>query len=190
MTQRVFVDANVLFSKTCRDWLYFLRQENEDMFQLCSTNDVMVEVLYHLRKRRPKAGSALLEAHFNQIRDLIDEVVEVFPGHAQFTGRDNGDYHVHAAAIACQADVLLTNNSPADFTDNEDAEPYEIYTADDFFVLVADSNPASILRVTKEQFEYWGNKPGSQPLDKALIAAGCPQFAARVRENLRKIALM
>ena len=86
--------------------------------------------------------------------------------------------------------MLLTNNSPADFTDNEDAEPYEIYTADDFFVLVADSNPASILRVTKEQFEYWGNKPGSRPLDKALIAAGCPQFAARVRENLRKIALM
>lgn len=101
--------------------------------------------LYHLRKRCPKAGSDLLDAHLKQIAILIDEVVEVFPGHAPFTGRDKGDYHVHAA---------------------------------------------SILRVTKEQFEYWGNKPGSQPLDKALIAAGCPQFAARVRENLRKIALM
>lgn len=146
--------------------------------------------LHHLRKRSPKAGSDLLDAHLKQIAILIDEVVEVFPGHAPFTGRDKGDYHVHAAAIACQADVLLTNNSPVDFTDNEDAEPYEIYTADDFFLLVADSNPASILRVTKEQFEYWGNKPGSRPLNKALIAAGCPQFAARVRENLRKIALM
>lgn len=160
------------------------------MFQLCSTNDVLVEVLYHLRKRSPRVGSALLDAHLKQIGMLIDEVVEVFPGHAPFTGSDKGDYHVHAAAIACQADMLLSNNSPADFTDNEDAEPYEIYTVDDFFILVADSNPASILRVTKEQFEYWSEKQGSQPLDRALIAAGCPQFAARVRENLRKIALM
>ena len=76
----MFVDANVLFSKTCRDWLYFLRQENEGMFQLCSTNDVMVEVLYNLVTRvRMVATSATRDAinredFFAMTRELLGNI--------------------------------------------------------------------------------------------------------------------
>lgn len=44
MTQRVFVDANVFYSRTHLDWLFFLKQANNAMFQLHSTEDVFAEV--------------------------------------------------------------------------------------------------------------------------------------------------
>ena len=52
-TQNVFVDANILFSKTLMDWLFFLREENPGMFQLISTQDVFSEVLYNMRRNNP-----------------------------------------------------------------------------------------------------------------------------------------
>ena len=53
--QKVFVDANILFSKTLMDWLFFLREENSGMFQLITTQDVFSEVLYNMRKNNPRA---------------------------------------------------------------------------------------------------------------------------------------
>ena len=53
--QIVFVDANILFSKTLMDWLFFLHEENPGMFQLISTQDVFSEVLYNMRRNNPRA---------------------------------------------------------------------------------------------------------------------------------------
>ena len=53
--QKVFVGANILFSKTLVDWLFFLREENLGMFQLISTQDVFSEVLYNMRRNNPRA---------------------------------------------------------------------------------------------------------------------------------------
>lgn len=188
MTQRVFVDANIFVSRTIMDWLFHLRNLNEGMFQLHATEDVFVEALHATRKRNHRAPGNLLEDRMKKIRACVDEVLPTFPGDLAFTGADKHDYHVHAAAIASGADVILTQNDPADITQTPDDEPYEIYTADDFFVLVVQSNPGCLLPCTAGQFEYWGARGGGQ-LDDRLTKAGCPQFADQVRRALRQLAM-
>lgn len=50
----VLVDANVLFSRTLRDWLALLYlRSGQTMFEVMWTDDIMVEFQYHLRKKNP-----------------------------------------------------------------------------------------------------------------------------------------
>lgn len=170
------------------DWLFHLRQNNEGMFHLHSTEDVFTEALHATRKRKPRAPGTLLRDRMDKIRDCVDEVLLTFPGDGPFTGVDEHDYHVHAAAIASRADLLLTDNKPSDFTDAPDEEPYEIYSADDFFMLVIQSNPRCLAPCTKAQFDYWSSR-GRGQLDDRLINAGRPNFAGEVRQALRTLAM-
>lgn len=190
MVQRVFVDANVLASRTCRDWLFMLRNANEGMFQLHTTYDVLAEAVRAMRKKHPRLHGMVVEDLKVKCEAFIDEVSNDFSGDLPFTGEDIDDYHIHAAAVSSNADMLLTSNSSKDFTSDPDSKCYEVFTPDDFFILIADSNPECMFAVTLEQFEYWGNIKGSKPLDKALANSGCPNFAKRVREELKRIALM
>ena len=188
MTQRVFVDANIFASRTIMDWLMHLRRQNEGMFQLHATEDVFVEALHATRKRNPRAPGNLLADRLTKIRACIDEVLPTFPGDLTFTGSDEGDYHVHAAAISSRADLILTQNDPTDITQTPDGEPYEVYTADDFFMLVIQSNPRCLITCTQDQFDYWSRR-GNGQLDDRLINADCQLFAAEVRRALQTIAL-
>lgn len=193
MPQRVFVDSNVLASKTCRDWLFYLRDANEGMFQLHATHDVFAEALRKMRKNNQRLPGGVVVAMVDQIERCIDEVVPNFSGDLAFSGKDEGDYHVHAAAIASKSDMILTFNAPSDITQAPDEENYEIVSPDEFFTLVADSNPACMKPITKTQFEYWcrraerGDSVTTQ-LDDALRAARCPEFAGRVLEALQQLA--
>ncbi|MCS6711978.1 PIN domain-containing protein [Brachybacterium sp. EF45031] len=172
MVQRVFVDANIFVSRTIMDWLFHLRRANEGMFQLHSTNDVFAEALAATRDRNPRAPGSLLEDRMNKIRECVDEVVPTFPGNLSFTGSDEGDYHVHAAAIASRADIILTQNKPRDITQNPDDEPYEVYSADDFFILVVQSNPRCLVSCTKNQLAYWAPEAkGSSTISSSRLTA-------------------
>lgn len=52
--QVVFVDANVWFSRTLRDWIGMLyTTPDEPPFEIRWTEDVLAEVLYHLRRKHP-----------------------------------------------------------------------------------------------------------------------------------------
>lgn len=141
-----------------------------------------------MRRRRPDAPGHLTSHRAELIRDNLDEVLRDYPGGLAFSGSDKDDYHVHAAAVACGAHVLLTNNDPLDITTSPDDEPYEIMCPDEFFLLVADSSPAALATVTRDQVAYWGRKEGARQLDDALNRAGCPQFAERVRTVLCALA--
>lgn len=188
MTQRVLVDANVLASRTCLDWLFFLRCENEGMFQLHATTDILAEAIRVLRKNNPRLPGRVVTDRMGKIQQCLDEVVSEFSGEEKFSGTDEGDYHVHAAAVASRANLIISNNDPTDITQTPDEEPYEIITADEFFMLVTDSNPHCVVSITRQQFDYWGSKHGSQQLDAALRKADCPEFARRVRTALQYIA--
>lgn len=188
MTQRVFVDANIFVSRTIMDWLFHLRCVNEGMFQLHSTDDVFVEALAATRDRNPRASGTLLAERMSKIRDCVDEVVPTFPGNLSFTGADEGNYHVHAAAITSRADIILTQNKPEDITQNPDDEPYEIYSADDFFMLVVQSNPGCLLPCTRKQLAFWGSR-GKGQLDDRLKKADCPTFAEEIRRALQRLAM-
>lgn len=188
MIIRVFVDANVLHSRTLRDWLLLLRlrQSVPGMFQLHTTEDVIAEVMVTLRRRHPLIVGRALATVRRHIVESIDEVVEDFdPAAVAYVGEDPNDRHVHAAAVASQADILLTTDQGLLSMADLDDLPYEIFTPDDFFVLVDDSSKALVAAVTEEQRRYWARKKHHSGLEDALIKAGCPGFAARVREHLR-----
>lgn len=188
MPQRVFVDANVFYSKTLLDWMFHLRSANEGMFQLHSTEDVFAEVLANMRKDAPTAPGHVTRRRLDLIRMCVDEVIQNFPGDASFTGTDPGDYHVHAAAIAARSDLVVTADKPTHITTTPGDQPYEVISPDDFFVLVIDSSPACLLPVVRDQFEYWKSKPKYRQLDDALRRSGCEEFADRVRQALGRLS--
>lgn len=189
MSQRIFVDANIFYSKTLLDWLFFLRESNDGMFQIHSTEDVFAEVIRTMRKDSPRAPGFYTRRRLELIRLAVDEVVSDYADNVNFSGKDVDDYHVHSAAVATRADIVLTMNDPTDITRTPDAEPYEVYDADDFFQLVIQSSPRCLGPIVAKQLEYWKQKPEHCQLDEALQRAGCPQFASAVLKELQMVAL-
>lgn len=186
MLQRVFVDSNVLVSRTTRDWLFLLRNEVGGMYQVHSTFDVLVEAVRAWRRIRPKDDGAAATRLFEHLKSNLDELLEDFDGAIEFVGTDPDDSHVHAAAVAAGAHILLTSNG-CDFGD-PDKLPYEIQTPDEFLCLVDDGASDSVRAVTMDQISYWQSRSkltqGTPLLVGALVAAGCPKFAERVREHI------
>lgn len=184
MAQRVFVDANVLFSRTLRDWLFLLRIEsNGGMFQLHTTWDVIAEAGARLRDEYPNTSGDLLASLMKKIQECVDEVVTAFPGGPVEGIADEGDWHVHHAAEACRAHVLLTDDTGFESDDSH----YEVYTCDDFFLEVGRSAPDVVKRVVETQALYWSRRSGKQ-LPDALRDAGCLEFADVVLGFLKEIA--
>lgn len=185
MTQRVLVDANVISSRTLSDWLFHLQRCNEDLFSLFWSLDIQVEAVRVMRKRFPLIAGDVVEKRFRMMEAIIGEKVAFPYGDYGFSGTDSGDFHDHAAAVYGEADYLLTSNSPSDFSRHPALEPYEVINPDDFFNLVAASNPKTFRRATKGQLEYFsqtGRIDGS--ITGALEKAGCPTFASRVKHEL------
>lgn len=172
MAQRAFVDSSELASRTCLDWLFFLRLEHGGMFQLHATEDVFSETIRVLRRRHPRLSGGVITDYNNKIRKSMDEVLTEFSGFESFSGADEDDYHIHSAAVSSKADLILTNNAPSDTTQSSDNEPYEIISTDEFFMLVTDSNPRCLMPITRQQFEFWGSKRKGLPIGAALMNAG------------------
>lgn len=185
MTQRVFVDANVLFSKTLYDWLFLLRIESKGgMFQIHTSWDVINEAGARLRDEHPDWSGAGISSLMEKIQKIFDEIVKVYPG-GQVEGiADEGDWHVHHAAEACHADILLTQDLGFDSDDTH----YEVYTCDEFFVEVEKSAPDVVQRVVEFQVPYWAKQGGKQ-LPDALRDAGCPNFAEVALKHIQKLAM-
>ncbi|WP_084497281.1 hypothetical protein [Nocardia amamiensis] len=149
------------------------------MFQIFWTEDIMAEMLYWRRKKNP----FLSEVQVGGIRRTVaatfgdDSVITGYKIDETVSYPDAFDAHVHCAAIHGRIDIVLTAN-PIDF--DFDDLPYEIYSADDFFQLIDDSEPELVRRVMEEQLKYWVPRKG-KALPEALRAADSPGFAERVR---------
>jgi PIN domain len=127
LTTTVLVDANVLYSKTLRDWLGLCYLQQDGWFEVKWTEDIMAEVLYHLRKDHPTFSDS-------QIGGVRDKIVNTFPaGRIQDYEIDSGlpypdifDAHVHAAAIHGEVDFVLTSDRGFEkLGDLLDELPYE-----------------------------------------------------------------
>jgi predicted nucleic acid-binding protein len=182
----VFVDSNVWFSRTLRDWLGLLYTIAETPpFEVRWTEDVLAEVIHHLRDKHPDWDGARIAG----IRDRVVGMFETgrvtdFVIDGSYEGRDSHDAHIHAAAVACGADVLLTCNV-ADFVWDENTSPYEVFHPDDFLILVDDVAPGLVAKAVVANCSYWFNKDGEADLPAHLKLAGCPGFAERVRKHLQ-----
>jgi len=186
LIQRVFVDANVLYSRTLRDWLFLLRRETEGMFQIHTTEDVLAETEYRLRRNNPTMAGGVITDLRKKITTSVDELVGDYDATIPYAGQDPDDRHVHAAAIASQAHILLTGD--AGFIGSDD-EPYEVFRCDEFFILIDDSASWLVERVTADQINYWNKKIGNRKTSaQALSDAGCPEFAKRVEKHAEKLS--
>ncbi|WP_124053880.1 type II toxin-antitoxin system VapC family toxin [Arcanobacterium ihumii] len=188
MPHLVFVDANILASRTLMDWLFHLRNKTPGMFTLQTSKDVITEVCYTIRRKYPQASDSIINKRVQRIQELMDEVLtEEFDGNlSSFTGSDINDYHVHAAAIKATSQYILTNNKSTDITTTPDDQPYSIIAADDFLCLVAQSAPHACEEAINEQFLYWAKdqKLTDPKLEEHLVKAGCPKFANIVHNSL------
>lgn len=183
--QVVFVDANVWFSRTLRDWIGLLYLVGDTPpFEVRWTEDVFAEVLYHLRKVHPDWRGSRITG----IRDRLAGVfeggrVDDFAIEEPHRGEDPYDAHVHAAAVASGADVLLTFNV-SDFESSEDELPYEVLDPDEFLTLLDDVAPDAVAAAVVANARYWIAREGEADLPGRLKAAGCPEFSGRVRRHL------
>jgi hypothetical protein len=183
----VFVDANVLYSKTLRDWLFLLRRETcGDMFTVASSNDVITEVLYRIRRNNPDGPGHLTNNVKEKIEASLDELVRDFPAGMVFPGGDTHDTHVYAASITCGAAYLVTDD--AGFHDVSNELPYEVHSADSFFQLIAENVPRAVDNVIRAQIPYYRNKSDGKTLSEALILAKCPTFAEIVHQHLQAMS--
>jgi predicted nucleic acid-binding protein len=150
---RVFVDANVLYSRTLRDWLALLRlRSSGEIYTVYWSEDVLAEAIYRLRRNHPEWDGRTI----TRIRDLIAKTfeggrVDDFVVDGSFPAKDADDQHVHAAAVACSAEIIVTCDGAFSTADQEvNSRPYEVYQPDDFFMLVDDTAPDLVRHVTRE----------------------------------------
>ncbi len=156
------------------------------MFQVHTTEDVLAETEYRLRRDHPLMAGGVITDLRKKITATMDEIIEDFDATIPFSGKDPHDRHVHAAAVASQAEILLTDDTGFEGSDDE---PYEVFGCDAFFVLIDDSAAWHVQRVVADQLKYWESKPGkTKTLAQALRDAGCPEFALRVEQHVRTLA--
>ncbi|MCV7386328.1 PIN domain-containing protein [Mycolicibacter longobardus] len=186
-TTIVLPDANVLYSRTLRDWLALCHLEVDGWFDVRWTEDIMAEVVYRLRRDKPLASD-------RQIAGVRDRLVEVFSsgriaGYAidsNMSYPDIFDAHLHAAAVHGDVDIVITADKGfVALADQIDELPYEVHSPDTFFCLLDDLDPGAVQAVTQKQLDYWMIRTGQFNLCAHLERAGTPQFAERVRLHLQ-----
>ena len=185
----VLPDANVLLPRTLRDWLLLLNNESgHRIFTITTSEDIVVEVLSNLRKRNPMAHSSLIEGVRTKILDAAAEVVTDFAVKMDSPIGDDGDAHVHAAAVAAGVNMVITNDKGFLGLSDEtlDSLPYEVIAPDEFFLRLDQAAPGLVPRVAELQAAYWLKTRGSADLPKYLAKAGCHAFAERVRVILNQ----
>lgn len=191
--ERVFVDANILYSRTIRDWLFALSTSKIQMFDLFSSEDVFAEVVYHYRRSNPKRSGDEVNGLVNQIRELV-HVVDHYDcerAQADYMGADPNDLHLHAAAVDNDCSVLLTNDRKlyASLDESQlDGLPYSVCTADDFFCDLAESSAVLLDQAVTCELQYWSKKcpDGVPDFADRLTRAECPRFAYLVKRALMR----
>lgn len=188
----VFADANVLYSRTLRDWTFLLSEES-GMYSVISSREAVVEAMSSLRNTFPEFSGDQISVIQDRIEGSLGDLITSFPGGAVEGIADPGDFHIYYAAAYAGAHILLTQNVK-DFADVQDP-PFDLYSLDDFFMLVAENNPEAVLRTADRQRRYWQDRPARartlpKGLVQALIEAGAPKFATQVGLTLQKLSGM
>jgi hypothetical protein len=153
------------------------------MYVIACSRDVIVEALNTLRNQHPTWSGSWTTDLMNGFMEAFD-IVDDFDGEIPYNGTDTNDRHVHAAAVACGAGFLVTDDKGFARMASDD-RPYEVISADQFFVLVDDSHPHLIADATRNQLIYWAGRKQKAELAEHLIAASCPDFAQRVGAHIR-----
>lgn len=186
------MDANVLESKTLRDWLYAFYAAGDGLFELYSSEDVVVEAAHAVRKQCKTMSGAVMLHVIEMMKECVELVEDYDCEHPTppYLGADEDDRHVHAAAVASGCEYLLTDDDDM-YPDQEirDGLPYCVIGSDDFFCMAAESSPMIFGEATQGQINYWQHRSDEpDKLSKKLREAKCPKFAYLVERVIMRLA--
>lgn len=192
MVPKVFLDADVLYSRTLRAWLFNLAHRDRPSgpaFELIVSEDVVAEALARWRDNNPRVNGGVVANMGEQIREMCT-VVRDYDCDIEFPGEDEGDIHVLAATIESRAGYLVTKDTGFHKLDEAvtDEFDFEISTPDDFFVLANDQSPQSAFEATRTMMRYFNNLGREPKLAEKLVNNDCPNFAQIVTGHLAVLA--
>lgn len=155
----VLVDANILFSRTLRD--YILYAADAGSIEVRWSQEILDEMSRNLQENLGIAGvdAARLELLMN---DFIEyALVDVHPealATVEGVEMDANDRHVLAAAITAGADVLLTENTRHFPREWMAEHGIELLSAEQLLIRLVDQHPDSV-RTAHEKTVRYSPKP-------------------------------
>lgn len=167
----VFLDANILYSRTLRDWISLLALEGDcAVFDLRYSEDVLAEWMYRLRRKRPEHSEQAIGGQRRRF-------VQAFP-YGLVTGYSPND-------VPCPPDPDDRRAFPPECV----RESLSVRTGDEFLNWVADRSMPLVMRTLVRQIDYYRRSLVAEDKDAAeLIAhlrkAGAPRFADRLENHL------
>lgn len=186
----VLPDANIWVSQTLHSWFALIAAETRGDWRFYWTEDILAEALYHRRKRWPQAPSCWVEKARDRLMvSMGDHRIDSFEIDTSVSYPDGFDAHVHSAAVKAGIAHVVSDDRKGFvglYADPDDC-PYEVYTADEFLCLVADSAIPVIDAVIKLQYEYFCGLGKSFSLPSKLEAANAHRFADVVRQRMQVI---
>lgn len=185
MLRVVVTDANLLFSRIVRD--YLLYADTEGMIDVRWDQEVLNEMARNLQSKRGFTGDQverLVHHLMNQSYPyaLVYPTPEDYAAFSSLEMPDPADRHVVATAVACDADIICTENLK-DFPDPViKCVGIELLSADQLLERLALENPLRMSNVHRRTVEALNNGTDGEVLD-ALYQAGC-ESTTRVMENV------
>jgi predicted nucleic acid-binding protein len=156
------IDACILYPVPVIDLLLILAEKN--LYKPKWTHQIFNEFKSNLLKNRQDLTESQLDKRIAAMNDSFPEA-NVLYFEKLIEGLslpDPKDRHVLAAAIRCQADVIITNNL-RDFPKHYLQEfDIEAQSADDFIMNAIDLDPELVLQSFNEQVSKLKNPPKSK----------------------------
>lgn len=180
----VLADANILFSRTLRD--YVLYAADEGAIEVHWSREILAEMSRNLRENLGLShdSTSRLEQLMN---DYIEyALIEVDRGDldsVESVEMDAKDRHVLAAALSADADILLTDNTK-DFPASWMAEQgMELLTAGELLIRLAESFPDKMRAAHRKTVRY---SPKPEPDILTTLERTAGKYAA---DAIRKITM-
>jgi len=187
MRVRAFLDANIIVSKTLRDWFFKLSLVDSDTLCLSCSELVLEEARRAFHKRNPTANPTSFYQWRERIQSIVNHVVTDVPARLEYIdGISRHDTHVHRAALSAEATHLVTSNL-RDFHPR-DPDPYLPCSPDALLMQMYLFRPEVVREVAQSGAAYWATREHAEALVKpvpvALADAGAPLFAKIIKALL------
>lgn len=177
-------DANVLYPGSLRDLLVRLGQSG--LFQAKWTEQILDEAFAAIVRDQPELEQKLVRTRKLMNDAIADVVVEGYePLISSLELPDSDDRHVLAAAIGCNAQVIVTSNL-RHFPDAV-LEPFNIeaQSPDEFVIHVLELAPARVVSIVRDQARALARPETTvEELVERLRGVGLPRAAAALRQQL------